>query len=157
MGATPSGLHPEVDMPPALSTLPLYHMFGLGTFTHSLCVGVKMSLLNADRPVTATIVSQALDATGSRYLYTVPYVLKFFAEMDGGVEKLAALDYVKPGGSATPDELGDMLARRGVKMMTVYGQTESGATMAPIGTGVGEWNWYTPMPHAADFMEFEKL
>lgn len=129
----------------------------MGTFHRSLTMAVHLSLLNADRPVTATIVSQALDATGARSLYTVPYVLKFLVEMDGGVDKLVGLDMVLATGSATPTELGHLLTSRGVKLASAYGQTEAGALMEPVGTGVGDWDWYTPLQQSAPYLEFEKL
>lgn len=150
----PSMMGPHATV---LSTLPLFHGFGMATLNRTLCNASHLALLNADRPVTATIISQALDATGARCLYTVPFVLKFLAEMDGGVEKLAALDLVLAGGAATPQALGDLLTSHGVRLWTVYGQTETGGLMQPVGASVGQWDWYTPMPHTEGHLEFEKL
>lgn len=83
-----------------LCTLPIFHTYGLGTFTRSMRIATPICLLNPHRPVTASIVWRALDVTGAKHLYTVPYVLKFFTDMDGGVQRLAKLDTVRPGGSA---------------------------------------------------------
>lgn len=83
-----------------LCTLPIFHSYGVGTFTRSMRIAAPICLLNPHRPVTASIIWKALDATNAKELYTVPYVLKFFTDMEGGVERLAKLDIVRPGGSA---------------------------------------------------------
>lgn len=142
---------------PLLCTVPIFHLYGLGSFMVCLLGGIRFCLLNPHRPVNASIIWRALDATAAKTLYTVPYTLKFFAEIEGGVERLAALEMVRSGGSATPDELGDLLLQKGVKMSSGYGQTESGATMRPYGSGLGEWNWLTPTPSAEKFIKFEKV
>lgn len=140
-----------------LCTLPVYHAFGLGTFIRGLRSFTHTFLLNPYRPVTASIIWKALDVTGAANLYTVPYILKFFADMEGGVARLARLDLVRVAGSATPDDLGDLLIQHGVKLGGVYGQTESGATLVQAGSGLGEWNWQTPLPHAERFIRFEQV
>lgn len=142
---------------PLLCTVPIFHLYGLGSLVASLLGGVHLCLLNPHRPVTASIVWRALNTTGARALYTVPYTLKFFADIEGGLERLAALSMVHSGGSATPAELGDLLVQNGVKLTTMYGQTESGATLAQYGLGLGDWNWLTPTPKSEKFLKFEKV
>lgn len=80
---------------PLLCTVPIFHLYGLGTLVVSLLRGVHLCLLNPHRPVTASIVWRALDATGVFSLFTVPYTLKFFADIEGGLERLAALSLVR--------------------------------------------------------------
>lgn len=143
--------------PAMLTTVPNFHGFGLGTYIRALCNAIPISLLNPERPVTASIVSRALDASRSVNLSTVPYVLKFFADMDGGVERLAALDSITVNGAAIPDDLGNLLIGRGCKINSAYGQTESGVLMRPYGAGLEDWNWYTPFPLTEGFLEFEKV
>lgn len=143
--------------PLVLSTVPNFHSFGIGSYIRALRCASHLFLLNGDRPVTAGIVWKALDTTGARILHTVPYTLKFFAEMEGGPERLAALDQVFVGGSAAPDDLGDMLVRTGIKLYNGYGQTESGVLMVPSGTGIGQWNWLSPIPPTEKFLKFEKV
>lgn len=140
-----------------LCTLPIFHSYGVGTFVRSMRTATPVYLLNAFRPVTASIIWRALDATQAKHLYTVPYVLKFFADVEGGIARLAKLSTVRPGGSALPDELGDEMVKSGIKLAMVYGQTESGCPMVQAGEGLGEWNWLTPMPFAEKFMRFDKV
>ncbi|KAM0208904.1 hypothetical protein ACHAQD_011441 [Fusarium lateritium] len=142
---------------PTLNTLPLYHTFGLGVLFRAIRMGTRLSLLDANRPLVASAIYKALDVTGSRSLTTVPYVLKFLAEEDGGIEKLAKLDFVSVGGAAVPDELGQHLVDAGVNLKTTYGQSESGILMVPVVDGDKQWGWLEPMAHAESFMRFEQV
>lgn len=144
-------------MAPVLCTVPNFHGLGLGSYVCALRNANHLFLLNADRPVTGGIIWKALDVTGARIMYTVPYTLKFFAEMEGGTERLAGLDKILAGGSATPDDLGEMLTRAGVKLSNGYGQTESGISMRATSDAPGEWNWLSPMPYSERFLKFEQV
>lgn len=137
-----------------LSTLPLFHSFGLATLLRGLVNGTRLSLLNAARPVTAAIIQEALDGTASQALVTVPYTLKFLVESSGGVERLGMLRQVINAGSAVPDDLGDKLVAAGANIFHLYGQTESGALMEPPQDRL-LWSWVTPLPHAAPYLKFE--
>ncbi|EKJ69157.1 hypothetical protein FPSE_10681 [Fusarium pseudograminearum CS3096] len=140
---------------PTFNTMPLYHTFGLGVLFRALRMGTRVSLVNADRPLVAEAIFKGLGATKSRCLTTVPYVLKFLAEEDGGVEKLAKLDFLSVGGAAVPDDLGQSLIDAGVNLKTTYGQSESGILMLPVLDDDKQWGWLEPMEHAEPFMRFE--
>lgn len=137
-----------------LSTLPLFHSFGLATLLRGLVSGTRLSLLNASRPVTAANVISCLNATNSEALVTVPYILKFLVEADGGLERLSALRQVINAGSAIPDDLGDKLVTAGGNIFHLYGQTECGALMEPP-SDRWLWSWVTPLPHAKPYLQFE--
>ncbi|KKY29321.1 putative nrps-like enzyme [Diaporthe ampelina] len=137
-----------------LSTLPLFHSFGLATLLRGLVSGTRLSLLNASRPVTAANVIKCLHATGSEALVTVPYTLKFLVEADDGLESLGALRQVINAGSAIPDDLGDKLVTAGANIFHLYGQTECGALMEPP-SDRRLWSWVTPLPHAKPYLKFE--
>lgn len=53
--------------------------------------------------------------------YGVPYALKLLAETEEGLEILARLKTVMYGGSACPDDLGNLLVDRGVNLVSHYG------------------------------------
>lgn len=142
---------PRVD---TLSTLPLFHSFGLATLLRGLVSGTRLSLLNASRPVTAANVIKCLNNTNSDALVTVPYILKFLVEADGGLERLGALRQVINAGSAIPDDLGDKVVTAGGNIFHLYGQTECGALMEPP-SDKWLWSWVTPLPHAKPYLEFE--
>lgn len=137
-----------------LSTLPLFHSFGLATLLRGLVSGTRLSLLNASRPVTAATVIKCLDASDSEALVTVPYTLKFLVEADGGLERLGALRQVINAGSAIPDDLGDKIVTAGGNIFHLYGQTECGALMEPP-SDRWLWSWVTPLPHAKPYLQFE--
>lgn len=142
---------PRVD---TLSTLPLFHSFGLATLLRGLVSGTRLSLLNASRPVTAATVIKCLNASSSEALVTVPYTLKFLVEADGGLERLGALRQVINAGSAIPDDLGDKIVTAGGNIFHLYGQTECGALMEPP-SDRWLWSWVTPLPHAKPYLQFE--
>ncbi|KAK7730825.1 putative NRPS-like protein biosynthetic cluster [Botryosphaeria dothidea] len=146
-----AGRMPKVD---TLSTLPLFHSFGLATLLRCLVNGKRLSILNANRPITASIILSSLDITSSQALVTVPYILKFFTETPTGIQRLASLAQVIAAGSAIPDDLGDALVAAGTNIFHLYGQTESGALMEP---SADQWNWVTPLPDAAPFLSFEPV
>ncbi|GME36551.1 putative l-aminoadipate-semialdehyde dehydrogenase protein [Neofusicoccum parvum] len=146
-----AGRMPRVD---TLSTLPLFHSFGLATLLRCLVNGKRLSILNAARPITASAILTGLDTTASQALVTVPYILKFITEAAGGTARLGALAQVIAAGSAIPDELGDRLVAAGAHLFHLYGQTESGALMEP---SRDQWNWVTPLPDAAPFLAFEPV
>lgn len=142
---------PRVD---TLSTLPLFHSFGLATLLRGLVSGTRLSLLNAFRPVTAGNVIKCLNDTSSEALVTVPYILKFLVEADGGLGRLGALRQVISAGSAIPDDLGDKVVTAGGNIFHLYGQTECGALMEPP-SDRWLWSWVTPLPHAKPYLLFE--
>lgn len=142
---------PRVD---TLSTLPLFHSFGLATLLRCLINGKRLSLLDAGRPVTASIVDSSLQLTHSRAVVTVPYVLKFFAEAEGGLHRLAQLDQVVAAGSTIPDDLAAELRKHQVHIFHLYGLTEAGALMEPT---PDDFRWVTPLPHAKPFLQFDPV
>ncbi|EKG11278.1 AMP-dependent synthetase/ligase [Macrophomina phaseolina MS6] len=137
-----------------LTTLPLFHSFGLATLLHCLVNGRRLSLMNATRPITASVVLSSLDITASRTLVTVPYILRFISEAPNGVESLASLKKIIAAGSAVPDDLGNRLVDAGANIFHLYGQTESGALMEP---SEDQWNWVTPLPHTEPYLHFEPV
>lgn len=149
--ANVAGRMPQVD---ALTTLPLFHSFGIATLLRCLVNGRCLSIMNASRPITASTVLSGLEKTSSEALVTVPYILKFFTEIDGGVERLARLRQVISAGSAIPDDLGNQISDAGAKIYHLYGQTESGALMEAC---QDQWNWVTPLPSAKPFLKFEPV
>ncbi|KAK8247466.1 hypothetical protein HDK90DRAFT_43216 [Phyllosticta capitalensis] len=149
--ANVAGRMPQVE---TLTTLPLFHSFGVATLLRSLVNGKCLSIMNATRPITASTVLSGLEKTSSEALVTVPYILKFFTEIEGGVERLAQLRQVISAGSAIPDDLGNQISDAGARIYHLYGQTESGALMEAC---QDQWNWVTPLPSAKPFLRFEPV
>lgn len=140
-------------VPDLLATLPVFHSFGFAHFVATLWGTFKMSLLNAFRPMTASVILKALDITRSKSLATVPHLLKFINETPGGAERLAQLQRVAAAGAATPEVLGNELVEKGVNIISPYGQSESGALM--FSCPGRDWIWLTAMPFAEPHLKFE--
>ncbi|MDB4982557.1 MAG: putative NRPS-like enzyme, partial [Myxococcales bacterium] len=76
--------------------------------------------------------------------YGVPYALKLLATPEG-IALLAKFKMVMFGGSACPDDLGDLLVDNGVNLVAHYGATEVGQLMTSFREpGDKEWNWLRP-------------
>lgn len=105
----------------AFLTLPLYHNHGLSILFRGLLAGNKLSMYNANLPLSGSTLLESLRATQPDSLHCVPYALKLMAETDGGIDELKKLKLVMFGGSSCPDELGDRLTKAGVYLVAQYG------------------------------------
>lgn len=76
----------------------------------------------ASIPLTSSniikVLSQVPDINA---FYGVPLAFKLLAEMPEGLQVLKRLKLVMFGGSACPDELGDLLVSEGVRLVAHYG------------------------------------
>lgn len=136
-----------------LATLPVFHSFGFAHFVATLWGTFRLSLLNASRPMTASVILKALDITKAKSLATVPHLLKFINETAGGTDRLAQLQRVSAAGAATPEVLGNELSEKGVNLISPYGQSESGGLM--VNHPGRDWIWLTAMPVAEPYLKFE--
>ncbi|KAF9894710.1 hypothetical protein FE257_006600 [Aspergillus nanangensis] len=142
----------------ALLTLPLYHNHGLSTFFRSLFKAKPVALFNASVPLTGRNILETMDATSPESFHGVPYVLKLLSEVDGGAEALAKCQQVLYGGSSCPDELGDLLVNKGVKLISHYGATELGQLMtSDRPAGDKAWNYVRPLKNAQPYLKMIEL
>ncbi|EMD86842.1 hypothetical protein COCC4DRAFT_141239 [Bipolaris maydis ATCC 48331] len=137
-----------------LTTLPLFHSFGLATLLRCLVNGTTLAISNANRPITASIINASIERTSSKALVTVPYILKFFTEIPGGIERLGSLTQVIVAGSAIPNDLAEVLLAKKARIYHLYGLTEAGALMEAWPT---DFRWVTPLAHAVPFLKFEPV
>lgn len=106
----------------AFLTLPLYHNHGLSVLFRALVAGKRISMYNANLPLSGSALVQSMGATQPDSLHCVPYALKLLAETDGGIDELKKLKLAMFGGSSCPDELGDRLTAAGVYLVGQYGR-----------------------------------
>lgn len=78
-------------------------------------------MYNADLPLTSEYLRRILGEIDFEIFYGVPYALKLLAETKEGIDLLRKLKVVMYGGSACPDELGDLLVKDGVNLVSHYG------------------------------------
>lgn len=105
----------------AFITLPLYHNHGICNFFRAIHSGKSIHMYNADLPLTSEYLSRILRDHHFEIFYGVPYALKLLAESEAGIKLLRELKIVMYGGSACPDELGDLLVNHGVNLVSHYG------------------------------------
>lgn len=105
----------------ALMTQPLFHSFGFYETFRSIYSGKPMYYFNYSLPLTKQNLTTTIQQIKPDLLFCVPYILKLLGESQEGIQCLADIDLVMYGGSACPDDLGDMLVRHGVNIVANYG------------------------------------
>lgn len=105
----------------ALMTQPLFHSFGFYETFRSIYSGKPMYYFNYSLPLTKQNLTITIQHVKPDLLFCVPYILKLLGESEEGIKCLADIDLVMYGGSACPDDLGDMLVNNGVNIVANYG------------------------------------
>jgi thioester reductase-like protein len=127
-------------------TLPLFHNHGLSSFYRALYAGKVLYFYDPSLPLSARQLTAVFEHLGAelQIFYGVPYALKVLATPEG-VQLLKRFEVVMFGGSACPDDLGDLLVDAGVNLVSHYGATEVGQLMTSHRPpGDNEWNWLRP-------------
>ncbi len=129
----------------SLTTLPLYHGFGLHGPFLSLSVGQPCILPPSSQPPNGASTAALLSMTRAKSLVTVPLILEEISMLpdDEGVKALLPLDYVAFGGAPLKASVGQKLQAAGVKLLKNYGLTETG----PLGlifnpTPSYDWHYF---------------
>lgn len=75
-----------------------------------------------------------------KMMCAAPRLVEHMAKTEQGMEVLAGLEYLTFGGAPLPQQLGDQLSARGVKLYPIYGTTECDwlPTLTP---DAEEWAW----------------
>jgi thioester reductase-like protein len=137
-------------------TLPLFHNHGLSSFFRALHAGKVIYFYNPNLPLSARQLTAVFKHLGPELeiFYGVPYALKVLANEEG-VALLKRFKVVMFGGSACPDDLGDMLVDAGVNLVAHYGATEVGQLMtSQRPPGDREWNWLRPAPALLPYLRW---
>lgn len=103
-----------------LTTVPLYHAFGMTSFFRAF-TACKTIRLYSKLPIAASDLVRTTKARRFGLFSTVPFTLKLLSETEEGMEFLRNFEVVTSGGSPISEELGNELVRRGVRLMSVYG------------------------------------
>ncbi|KAJ5170455.1 acylglycerophosphoethanolamine acyltransferase [Penicillium coprophilum] len=123
-----------------LSTLPLYHGFGLLAPCLSLSTGKSCCFPSSAIIPSATSVTELLERSAAASLMTVPIILEEMIESSQSIEILKPLDFVAVGGGAIKRNVGELLAANGVRLLNHYGATEIGP-IAPIFIPSVDYDW----------------
>ncbi|KAJ8133349.1 hypothetical protein O1611_g272 [Lasiodiplodia mahajangana] len=129
-----------------LSTLPMYHGFGLLAPCLSLSVGMTVCFPPPSIiPATRSTLDLIRDFN-CRSLMTVPSIIDDILcqpdenERNEALRLLAKLEFLAVGGGALKPEHGALLAKHNIKLLNHYGVTEIGA-IAPIFRPGSDYNW----------------
>lgn len=119
-----------------ISTLPLFHGFGLLAPGLSMSIGKTVCFPSPDRFANAQHIVQLIESSNAAGMMTVPFLLEDIVSLPNGegTTALAKLDFVATGGSALSAGTGKALTTSGVKLLNLYGTTETGPltkTFAP--------------------------
>ncbi|MDI1486702.1 MAG: putative NRPS-like protein biosynthetic cluster [Ramalina farinacea] len=127
----------------SLSTLPLYHGYGLTSPLLSLGIGKTFCVPPASIVPNGRYIVDLVHASEARSLVSVPSVLEDIATMphDEGIKALAHLQFVSFGGGPLKSSVGDRLVAGGVRVLNHYGATEIGG-VAPFYVPTPDYNWH---------------
>jgi UDP-glucose 4-epimerase len=119
-----------------ISTLPLFHGFGLLAPGLSMSIGKTVCFPSPDRFANAQHIVELMGSSNATGMMTVPFLLEDIVSLPNGegTTALAKLDFVATGGSALSASTGEALTMSGVKLLNLYGTTETGPltkTFAP--------------------------
>ncbi|PBK63110.1 acetyl-CoA synthetase-like protein [Armillaria solidipes] len=155
-----------------VSTLPLYHGFGLLAPMLSLSIGLPFVLPGAGTIPTGRGQLKVLDAlcadrhangvkvngtnghlNGTAHtilnrvglMLSVPSVVEDLLTIPGGVDALKRLDVLAVGGAPLKEVTGEELVHRGVKLLNHWGATEIGA-IAVVQHVPANYDWHYLIP-----------
>ncbi|KIK56246.1 hypothetical protein GYMLUDRAFT_76195 [Collybiopsis luxurians FD-317 M1] len=141
---------------PNVSTLPLYHRFGLLAPSLALSIGLLCVLPSASIIPTAREALSALRNTNARSIVTVPSILEDMLKMPelDALTTLKKLDFVAFGGAPMKETVGTELVEKGVKLLNHWGTTEisSIALIQPISK---DYDWHYVVPRQDIGLEIE--
>ncbi|KAL2813646.1 hypothetical protein BDW59DRAFT_167454 [Aspergillus cavernicola] len=125
----------------SVSTLPLYHGFGLLAPGLAMGVGKTVCFPPGSTVPSAGSTLDLIKAARAASLMTVPSIMENIALMgDSGIQPLAQLDFVTFGGGILKPAIGSCLSGYGVRLLNHYGTTESGP-LSPIFVPGDDYNW----------------
>lgn len=111
-----------------ISTLPLFHGFGLLAPGLAMSVGKTVCFPSPDRFASAQHIVELVERSKAASMMTVPFLLEDIISVpDGkGISALSKLDFVGTGGSALSAATGATLIANKVQLLNLYGTTETG-------------------------------
>ncbi|KAH8667800.1 hypothetical protein BGZ61DRAFT_483715 [Ilyonectria robusta] len=139
----------------AFITLPLFHNHGICNLFRAIYCQKPIYLYNADLPLAQEHLLKIMREHKFEIFYGVPYALKLLAETDEGIALLRELKIVMYGGSACPDDLGNLLVDSGVNLVGHYGATEVGQLMTSFRPeGDKAWNYVRENDKLSPFLKW---
>ncbi|KAL0059558.1 hypothetical protein AAF712_013703 [Marasmius tenuissimus] len=130
-----------------ISTLPLYHGFGLVAPSLSLSIGLPFVLPPASVIPTARMVLTTLRTNNAYSMLSVPSILEDIsnsADLDA-LTLLKTLEFVAIGGAPMKVSVAERLVAAGVKLLNHWGATEIGAiSLIELPKPSNDWHYIRP-------------
>ncbi|KAK1240278.1 hypothetical protein MKX08_007720 [Trichoderma sp. CBMAI-0020] len=137
-------------------TMPLFHNYGVCSFFRAIHCRKSIHFYNAELPLTHDNLLKIFQANNFEIFYGVPYTLKLLSESQTGIDLLQELKLVMYGGSACPDDLGNLLVENGVNLIGHYGATEVGQLMTSFRpAGDKAWNYVREHDALSPYLRWE--
>ncbi|EWZ38771.1 hypothetical protein FOCG_05160 [Fusarium oxysporum f. sp. radicis-lycopersici 26381] len=138
-----------------LTTVPLYHAFGMSSFFRCF-ISQKTIQLYAKLPITTSHLLQATRDRMFGLFSAVPFTIKLLAESEEGMRFLRGFSVLTTGGSPMPEDLGTELVRQGVRLVSVYGSSETGTLLTSLRPAEDhEWSWLRVPEEDGHLLRFE--
>ncbi|KAL9008338.1 MAG: hypothetical protein Q9180_009514, partial [Flavoplaca navasiana] len=123
-----------------LSTLPLFHGFGVLAPSLALSVGKTVCFPPSEVIGNGPFVLKLLETKIITSLMTVPTILEEITQISAA-KRLASLDFVVVGGGPIKPAVANNLHENGVSLLNHFGATELGA-LAPIFKPGKSYDWH---------------
>ncbi|KAF2675587.1 acetyl-CoA synthetase-like protein [Lentithecium fluviatile CBS 122367] len=125
-----------------ISTLPLYHGFGLVPACLALGVGKPFYIASAHTVPTGASTVAAIRSSGAQSLMTVPHILDEICALplEEGIDALRPLQFVASAGGPLNAAVGEKLVASGVSLLAHFGTTEIGP-IAPLFKPGPDYDW----------------
>jgi acyl-CoA synthetase (AMP-forming)/AMP-acid ligase II/nucleoside-diphosphate-sugar epimerase len=125
-----------------MSTLPLYHGFGLVPSCLALGIGKPFYIPPANTVPTGSSTATAIRSSGAQSLMTVPHILEEICALppEEGMDIIRPLQFVASAGGPLNHATGEKLAVAGVNILAHFGTTEIGP-IAPLFKPGPDYDW----------------
>ncbi|KAF5351581.1 hypothetical protein D9758_007201 [Tetrapyrgos nigripes] len=143
--------------------VPMFHLMGVIQLAWTTFLGLTVSVFPPTTPPiipTPESVFNAAVATRCSLFYCVPSFVEALSQDPDKVKLLSKFHSVMYGGGPLETSTGDMLVKAGVKIVPLYGQTESGTIgrIFPSGPDPLGWQWMSLSEHLDPvFVPYEDL
>ncbi|KAK2686197.1 hypothetical protein QWA68_014623 [Fusarium oxysporum] len=138
-----------------LTTVPLYHAFGMSSFFRCF-IRQKTIQLYAKLPITTSHLLQVTRDRMFGLFSAVPFTIKLLAESEEGMRFLRGFSVITTGGSPVPEDMGTEVVRQGVRLVSVYGSSETGTLLTSLRPAEDyEWSWLRVPEEDGHLLRFE--
>lgn len=167
----PQSHHAAVGVLPALkplesgatfSTTPLYHGGIADCFRAWTSRQPIWLFLEGSSPLTAASITDSISlaqdesTVAIKYFTSVPYILSLLLESQEGLAMLQEMDIVGVGGAALSTEVGDLLVKKGVHLVSRFGSAECGFMLSSDRDFATDTDWqYLRSDDSASLLSFE--